>query len=168
MRRRTFLLGCAGLAVGLAGGRPLAASGLPAATRRLLDGSEFVYVSPLHPDGRESTCHGEVWYGWLDDAVYLITARTTWKHRALERGSDRARIWVGNHGRWKGFFGNNEDFRAAPHFDARASAVRDDAMLERLLALYEGKYPDEIADWRERMRNGYADGTRALIRYAPL
>ena len=79
---------------------------------------------------------------------------------------DRARVWVGNHGRWKGLIFRNEAFRVAPHFEARATRVRDAALLERLLALFETKYPDEIADWRDRMRGGYADGSRILIRYA--
>ena len=32
-------------------------------------------------------------------------------------------------------------------------------------ARYETKYPDEIADWRDEMRNGFRDGSRILIRY---
>jgi hypothetical protein len=36
-----------------------------------------------------------------------------------------------------------------------------------LLALYDQKYPDEIGKWREPMRQGYADGSRVLIRYRP-
>ena len=39
--------------------------------------------------------------------------------------------------------------------------------LDRLLAAYETKYPAEIADWRDKMRSGYADGTRTLVRYTP-
>jgi len=64
--------------------------------------------------------------------------------------------------------GGNEDFRKAPSFDTRAEIVTDDALLDRLLALYETKYPDEIARWRDRMREGYANGSRVLIRYRPL
>jgi hypothetical protein len=130
--------------------------------------SGFVYVSPLRSDGEESTCHGEVWFGHLDGAVVLITATSTWKARALERGLDRARIWVGDHGRWKRMLGsNNEAFREAPSFDAKAEVVVDDALLDRLLATYEEKYPEEIANWRDRMRSGYQDGSRVLIRYSP-
>jgi hypothetical protein len=134
---------------------------------QLLEQSGFVYVSPLLADGSESTCHGEVWYGWLDGAVVVITGARTWKGRALARGLDRARVWVGDHGRWKRVLGRNEDFRRAPHFDALATSVRDDALLDRLLALYERKYPEEIGSWRDRMRSGYRDGTRLLIRYEP-
>ena len=162
-RREVLLAGLgAALLPGVAPRRALAVPTLESA----LPGSEFVYISPLRSDGRESVCHGEVWYGWLDGSVVIITSTGSWKARALERGLDRARVWVGNHGRWKGLIFRNEAFRVAPHFEARATRVRDAALLERLLALFETKYPDEIADWRDRMRGGYADGSRILIRYA--
>lgn len=172
--RRTFL----GAAVGTllwpaarvlgahheAGEKPKIAKGLSEA---MLEKTGFVYVSPLKSDGAESTCHGEVWYGWLNGAVVIITSAQTWKARALSQDLSRARIWVGDHGRWKKMFGRNEAFRKAPHFDAIGTAVKDDALLDRLLALYEKKYPDEIANWRDRMRKGYQDGSRVLIRYTP-
>ena len=55
-----------------------------------------------------------------------------------------------------------------PSFEARAEGIKDDALLDRLLAIYERKYPGEIAKWRDRMRNGHADGSRILIRYTPV
>lgn len=130
-----------------------------------LEHSEFVYVSPLRSDGEESRCHGEVWYGRLDGSVVLITSSKSWKARALAKGLTSARIWVGNHGRWKGLLTRNEEFRKAPHFDARVERSRDGTLLDRLLALYETKYPREIGDWRDRMRDGFADGSRLLLRY---
>lgn len=133
---------------------------------KALEKSAFVYVSPLKANGEESTCHGEVWFGGLEGGAVLITATSSWKAKSLARGLNRARVWVGDHGRWKGWLSNHEDFRVAPWFDARAERVRDDAMLERLLALFEQKYPAEIDAWREKMRSGYRDGTRILIRYA--
>lgn len=149
-------------------GAPERSGGLPAETLRALEKSEFAYVSPLRSDGSESTCHGEVWYAWLDGAVVLNTATTTWKARSLARGLDRARIWVGNHGTWKRALGRNEDFRKAPSFDAKAALVKDDALIDRLLGVYDTKYPDEIGEWRERMRKGYFDGSRLVIRYTPV
>jgi hypothetical protein len=133
-----------------------------------LETSGLVYVSPLRADGRESTCHGEVWFGWIDGAVVINTSKETWKARALERGLDRARIWVGDHGRWKRPVGSSQAFRQAPSFEARAERIKDDALLDRLLAIYERKYPGEIARWRDRMRSGYADGSRILICYTPV
>ena len=135
----------------------------------LLERSPFVYISPLRSNGAESTCHAELWYAWLDGAVVVTVARDRWKASAIAQGLDRARIWVGDHGRWKTWYGGgNEAFRQAPRFDAIGERVKDDALLERLLAIYEHKYPDEIADWRDRMRQGNADGTRVLLRYTPV
>jgi hypothetical protein len=133
-----------------------------------LEKSGFVYVSPLLGDGRESTCHGEVWFAWLDGTVVLITGSERWKARSLAKGLDRARIWVGDHGRWKQLIGRNEDFRQAPKFDARVAVSKDEALLERMLAVYERKYPAEIASWRDKMRSGFRDGSRTLLRYEPI
>ncbi len=133
-----------------------------------LDHSEFAYISPLRSDGEESSCHAELWYAWIDDCVVVIVASDCWKARALGRGLDRARVWVGDHERWKNWLGSrNDSFREAPHFDAQVEMIEDAAMIERLLAAYELKYPDEIDSWRDRMRSGFADGSRVLLRYRP-
>lgn len=134
----------------------------------VLEKSPYAYVSPLRSDGSQSECHGEVWFAWLDGAVVTTSAATSWKARALARRLDRARIWLGNYGRWKHPGGNNEGFRRGPNFEARASRVRDAALLERVLAVYEIKYPEEIGRWRERMREEVASGKRLILRYAPL
>ena len=132
-----------------------------------LEKSEFVYVSPLKKDGEESRCHGEVWYGWIDGAVVLTSASSSWKARAAAKGLDRARIWVGDYGRSKQLGFANDDFRKGPHFDARVSVIKDASLVDRLLTVYDKKYPGEIGSWRERMRTGNADGSRVLLRYAP-
>lgn len=131
--------------------------------------SEFAYISPLLASGKESTCHGEVWYAWLDGSVVMITGSDRWKARAVKRGLTTARVWLGNHGRWKGLlgFGTNEAFRQAVHFDAKVTVSDDAVLLDRMLAVFEKKYPAEIADWRDKMRSGFADGSRTLLRYTP-
>ena len=130
--------------------------------------SPYVYVSPLRSDGEESSCHGEVWFGWIDGAVVVNTSPDRWKATSVKRGLDRARIWVGDFGRWKGALGKNEAFRSGPVFDARAELVKDVAVLDRLLAIYETKYPAEIAKWSGKMRDGFHDGSRVLIGYRPV
>ena len=62
-------------------------------TDAVLEKTGFVYVSPLQKDGSESTCHGEVWYGWLDGAVVIITSADTWKaaHEAADMAGRAAR-----------------------------------------------------------------------------
>jgi hypothetical protein len=178
--RRSFLGLLSGLVLHTSG---IAWLGLGASARRAeaatsrsiafskahLERSVFAYISPLRSDGAESSCHAELWYAWLDDSVVVIVASDRWKAKALDRGLSRARVWVGDHGVWKSWFGSHNDgFREAPHFDARVELSKDAALLERLLAAYQLKYPDEIDSWRERMRNGFADGSRALLRYRPI
>ena len=170
--RRTFLRASLALlawpAAARAGVSALRADpALPSDTVRALEKSPYVYVSPLKGDGTESTCHGEVWYAWLDGAVVVTTATTTWKARSLAGGLDRAKLWVGDYGRWKGLTGRNEKFRAGPTFVARARTVSDPALLDRLLAVFDQKYPDEIGRWRDRMRRGHESGERVLILYEP-
>jgi hypothetical protein len=173
LTRRRFMthvaVGSAGLALGVAGVSMRATAGQPASNtppETLLDASPYVYISPLLSSGKESSCHAELWFGWIDESVIVTVAADRWKAKALDRGLNEARIWVGDHGRWKTTFGGrNEDFRAAPNFVARAEKVDDPGMIDRLLAVYDKKYPHEIASWRDRMRAGNADGSRIMIRY---
>lgn len=134
-----------------------------------LGGSPYVYVSPLHPDGRESTCHGEIWYAWLDGVVVSSTDVSGWKARAIASGRDRARLWVGNYGRWKNRIGGtNIAFRHGPTFVARATTSKDPVLLEAILSVYAEKYPKEIDRWTDRMRKELASGKRILLRYEPI
>lgn len=168
LTRRDFTRAIAwtGLGTAALGLAPFPSEAAPPAPKKLLDESSFVYISPLKRDGGESSCHGELWYAWLEDAVVVIVATDRWKATAIRSGLDRARIWVGDHGLWRTWYGGrNEDFRKAPNFVAKGQAVKDRALLDRLLERYETKYPAEIADWRDKMRSGYADGSRTLIRY---
>jgi hypothetical protein len=169
--RRGFLAAAAGAAAWLLAPGGARAKGAPPEALPLLERSKFVYVSPLLASGAESACHGEVWFGWLDGAVVINTRRGTWKARALrDRGLDRARVWVGDHGRWKTGLtgsGRNEDFRQAPRFDAHARFETERAVLDRLLAQYETKYAGEFDRWREEMRTAFYSGHRVLIRYEP-
>jgi hypothetical protein len=164
-RRELIQLGV-GAAAALAWPGRLRAAALSAEVTALLEKSGFVYVSPLLASGAESRCHGEVWFGWLDGSVVLVTSKQAWKARALERGLEKARIWVGDHGRVGRVLGSDA-FRAAPSFDARARQEKDAGVLDRLMPIYRKKYPAEIESWEPKFRSGVASGERVLIRYAP-
>jgi hypothetical protein len=170
--RRGFLVLALGVAtlplLGRAAKAAPTAPALAAATVRALETSPYVYVSPLKQDGQESSCHAEVWFAWLDGAAMLITASDRWKAKSVAAGRDRARLWVGDYGRWKQIVGRNEDFKKGPSFEARARLVKDPAVLERLIVLYEKKYPAEIEKWRDKFKSGFASGERVLIAYAPI
>jgi hypothetical protein len=137
---------------------------LPDATREALDASPLVYISPLHADGRESKCHGEVWFLFDRGDVLISTARTTWKARALASGREHARIWVGDYGRGRRV---RDEFREAPTFQTQAREERDRAALDRLVTAFGKKYPDEWGKWEPRFKKGFEDNSRVLIRYEP-
>ena len=126
--------------------------------------SPLVYVSPLLADGRESRCHGEVWFFVDGGDVVLATATKTWKARALTAGRDRARIWVGDFGPYSK---SREKVAKAPSFVATARLDKDRAVFDRLLAAYAVKYADEWGKWKPRFESSYADGSRVVIRYSP-
>ncbi len=158
-------VGLVGLSSGLIPTAQASSPRLPAA-KKVLEESSFAYISPLTSKGQESSCHAELWFAWLDDAVVVTVAADRWKATALAKGLDRARVWVGDHGRWKTWYGGtNEDFRKAASFEAKVSRVQNETIFPRLMATYEKKYPEEIADWREAMHKGNADGTRVLLQY---
>ena len=137
---------------------------LPGATRAALEKSPLIYLSPLRSDGAESSCHGEVWY--VQDGVELLVVTSTdrWKALAVRRGLDRARIWVGDFGRWKKSDGR---FKTGPTFLAKARFDTEDSVIEAALAAFGAKYPDEWDKWEPRFRTGLADRSRVLIRYRP-
>lgn len=149
-----------------AGEKPAGTSAVSDAASAALAVSPYVYVSPLQRDGSESHCHGEIWFAWLDGEVVSSTATDRWKARAIRTGRTRARIWVGDHGRWKN--GSNEAFRKAPSFLAEGRTAADPALLERILEVYAEKYPREIDRWAGRMRKELASGKRVLLRYRPV
>jgi hypothetical protein len=177
MERREFLtLGTSfAAAVALAPWSSLAESGgAPSSARKLdpkavaeLEKSSFVYISPLTANGKESQCHAEVWYAWLDGSVVVTVAADRWKAKALARGLDSAKIWVGDYGRARTLGVSNDSYLQGPSFVARASKSSDAALMKRLLAAYDVKYPDEIGRWRDKMKAGFSDGSRSLIRYTP-
>ncbi len=145
-----------------------AAPALSESTRTALAKSKFVYVSPIQSNGEESRCHGEVWYGWLEGSVFMTCASDSWKVRAVKKGLDRARIWVGDYGRWRKALGENRDFLNGPRFEAAASVSEDTDQVARLLAELARKYPKEFPGWKDRMESGHRDGSRLLLRYTPV
>ena len=147
--------------------RSARAGELPSATAKALESSPYVYISPLKSDGGESHCHGEVWYGWLDGKAVITTSTGTWKARAMAGGLDRARIWVGDYGRWKKLGVPTQGFKKGPQFDARAAKIDDPAVLDRLMLSFRKKYPAEIGKWEPKMREGFKTGERVLIGYSP-
>jgi hypothetical protein len=136
---------------------------LPEATRASLAESPLVYVSPLRRDASESTCHGEVWFVPDGSDLLVVTSHDRWKARAVRKGLQRTRLWVGDFGVWK----KGDRFKTGPSFLAEASFEADAEAIESALAAFGDKYTREWGKWEPRFRKGLADGSRVLIRYRP-
>lgn len=164
---RRGVLKAAGLLLGslLLPARPRAAeaagAALPAPIAQALQERRLVFVSPLRRDGRESRCHGEVWF-FVDGADVVIgTDPRRWKAVAVQSGQTRARLWVASSDA-------ERDYRTALRFEAEGRIDADPASFDRLLDAYGAKYAEEWGTWGPRFRKGRENGTRVLIRYTPV
>jgi hypothetical protein len=140
---------------------------LSKAAQAAIETSKLIYITPIKSDGKESSCHGEVWFCKDGSDLLVVTKRELWRSRAIERGLDRARIWVGDHGVWKS---SNGAFRSAPSFLARAEHISSDAeAVARTLKGMAPKYADGgWSTYGPRFKEGLADGSRVLLRYRPI
>lgn len=129
-----------------------------------LESSSVFYLTPLKSNGDESTCKAEIWFVADGGACYVVTSSTAWRARSIERGLNRARIWVGEYGSWQSA---NDAFRAAPSFEATGSVVTDPDRQRRVLEKMGDKFRSEWVVWGPRFRNGIADGSRVMLEYIP-
>ena len=134
-----------------------AAPALPAGA----DSSQLIYISPLKKDASESTCQAEVWFMRDGDDLYVVTQSDAWRARAVGRGLDVAKVWVGDVGVWS----RNPEYRELPFVLTRASLVDDPALHTSMLEKFGTKYTDEWPVWGPRWAKGLADGSRVMIRY---
>ncbi len=137
------------------------------AAQAAIETSKLIYITPVKSDGKESACHAEVWF-YADGAdLLVVTKQALWRSQAIQRGLDRARIWVGDHGVWKSSDGA---FRNAPSFLAQAEHISGDAQaVGRTLKAMGAKYADEgWSTYGPRFKKGLADGSRVLLRYRPV
>jgi len=127
--------------------------------------SDLVYVTPLRSNGRESSCQAEVWFVADGGDAVVVTANDAWRARAVNQGLDRARVWVGDVGVWTDADGA---YKALPSTVTSASMITDPSEHARLLEAFGDKYSLEWIIWGPRFRNGLKEGSRVMIRYAPV
>jgi hypothetical protein len=162
--RRVFIGGGAAMAAGLVLPWPSAAGEPDATLAKAISSSNTVYISPLLSNGKESQCHGEVWFVPDDRDLLVVTTPDRWRAVAIGVGHDQARLWVGDYGLWKKSQGR---FREAPTTDATARFEFDKTVHARALVSFGDKYTAEWGKWGPRFKDGLASGERVLIRYAP-
>jgi len=161
---RRGLLQLAGSALATAA-LPLRGATPSQAAQQALAESDLVYITPLKRDGTESRCHAEVWFAYDGHDLFVVTASTAWRSRAIAQGLPQARLWVGEYGNWQKADGK---YRQGPELLALGTTVDDAAEQTRVLELLGDKYRLEWIVWGPRFKNGLADGSRVMLRYAPV
>lgn len=127
--------------------------GLSADLEKLLSESTYVYIASSRKDGNFGKA-AEIWYLYHDGAVYVGTRPTSWRVRRINWGRPQAKIWVGK--------------QDGPSFAATGSLVDDDAIEKLILESFAVKYPGGWKKYADGFRKGFADGSRVVVKYAPV
>ena len=127
-------------------------AGLSPELDRALHEAKYVYIQSERKSGVLGKA-AEIWFYYDGKAVYVGTPPTTWRVRRIKRGRPRARIAVGK--------------AAGPTFEARGEVVHDAAAEQRLMDEYARKYPEGWSRFADKFRDGFKNGERVLVRYAP-
>ena len=127
-------------------------AGLSPALDRALHEAKYVYIQSERKSGALGKA-AEIWFYYDGKAVYVGTPPTTWRVRRIKRGRPRARIAVGK--------------ADGPAFEARGEVVHDAAAEQRLMDEYARKYPEGWSRFADKFRDGFKNGERVLVRYAP-
>jgi hypothetical protein len=114
--------------------------------------SQYVYIQSERKSG-EMSKPAEIWFFWDGTAVYVGTRPTSWRVRRIKAGRRKARIAVGKVG--------------GPSFAAVGELRHDAAIEEKLMAEYARKYPEGWPRFADTFREGFKNGERVLVRYAP-
>ena len=127
-------------------------AGLSPELDRALHEAKYVYIQSERKSGALGKA-AEIWFYYDGKAVYVGTPPTTWRVRRIKRGRPRARIAVGK--------------ADGPAFEARGEVVHDAAAEQRLMDEYARKYPEGWSRFADKFREGFKNGERVLVRYAP-
>ena len=128
------------------------------------EASPLIYLTPIQSNGAESRCQAEIWFASVGGAMYVVTASDAWRAEAIRRGLSGARVWVGDVGSWHRADGK---WKTLPMVETVASIETDAAVQGQVLEAMGGKYSDGWGTWGPRFRNGLADGSRVMLKYAP-
>jgi hypothetical protein len=132
---------------------PMAAlADLSPALQKALSDSKFVYISSTRKDGSLSK-PAEIWFLFHDGAVYVGTRPSSWRVKRIKAGRPGAKIAVGS--------------VDGPSFQATGSLVNDPSAQELMLKTYAQKYPEGWQTHAQAFRDGFKDGSRVLVKYAP-
>ncbi len=161
-RRRAIVASTALLLSAWGSPRSVFAGSFKHSTAAALDTSPLIYLSPIVSNGKESSCHAEVWFVHHDEEIFVVTWADKWKAEAMRRGFSRAKIWIGDFGPWKSA---NKRYLSAPSLHIEGRFENDPDIHSSLLAEFASKYKNEWSFWDKRVRDGLVTGAWVLMRY---
>lgn len=129
-----------------------------------LDKSALIYLTPILSNGKESSCHGEVWFVHHEKEIFVVTQHDAWRAQAVRQGLNTAAIWIGEFGVWKSA---KDQYRSAPYLRISGRLEDNAETHAQILEKFGQKYADEWGSWGPRFRKGLADGSRVMLRYQP-
>lgn len=149
MRRFTLAAVAAFLSVSLVVG----AAELSAEITSHLEKDPYVYISSMRKSGEFGT-PAEIWFSWDGKTVLVGTSVKSYRVKRIKAGRPSARIAVEN--------------AEGPSFDATGALVDGKEAQEAMIAAFAKKYGESFTDkWQAKFREGFASGTRILVRYTP-
>jgi hypothetical protein len=171
LNRRHFLRrvatgsAAAGSLLGGAGVAQAADGNDTASALRAAADTDLIYIANERPDGALGRCQAEVWFAPSGGELVVVTDASSWRVKMAQRQGATARIWIGDVGRWQRADGA---WRDLPSIRAGVRLDDDPAFAAAALDQFGRKYPASWLLWGPRFRKGLADGSRKLLRFAPL
>lgn len=141
------------------------AAAVPEKLQSQLQKSDLIYLTPIQSNGMESSCQAEIWYVWDGSDIYVCTDTRAWRVRAVAKGLDQTRIWVGDIGNWKRA---NGKYKSLPKIETMSSIVSDTSVHANALEMFGKKYPIGWIRYGSEFTEGLADGSRTLLKYHPI
>ncbi len=162
-RRNLIITGCSALVTGIL---PRGSTAAQRPTlQQSINSSDLIYITPIRTDGQESSCQAEVWFVPDGTDLYIVTAADAWRAKAVSKGLNRARVWIGDLGQWRG---GNGKYKTLPQTESSATEITSPDRKEKTLDGFGKKYPVSWIVYESRFRNGLADGSRVMLRYRPM
>ena len=124
---------------------------LPASLKEELTNSRGVFVVPADRAGRKAPV--AVWFVYQNGVLYVMSPSRDTRVRSIQTGQPRATIFVGT--------------ADGPSFTATGAIVNDPKIHDLVFVEMQKKYTVQWLQFGGRLRAGFSNGSRVLIKYTP-
>lgn len=130
-----------------------AAADLPAEIVSHLEKDPYVYISSTRKSG-ELGKPAEIWFSWDGKDVIVGTSVESYRVKRIKAGRPAAKIAVEN--------------AEGPSFKATGALENSKAAQDKMIETFAEKYGSRFKDnWQQKFVDGFAAGTRVVVRYTP-